>query len=90
MVGPFLHRKQFPHLHSLQVLRIQAPVKYNNKTCSPQFLFKIYQGEEQFKEVLIMLKNSIWGLQRLFKLYTFCRDYHAQAILSVVDLDGPR
>ena len=34
MVGPFLHRKQFPHLHSLQVLHIQAPVKYNNKTCS--------------------------------------------------------
>ena len=37
MVGPFLHRKQFPHLHSLQVSRIQAPVKYNNKTCSKKF-----------------------------------------------------
>ena len=80
MVGPFLHRKQFPHLHSLQVSRIQAPVKYNNKTCSIHhiFVFKIYQGEEQFKEVLIMLKNSVWGLKRLFKLYTFHRNYHRQ------------
>lgn len=81
MAGPFLHRKQFPHLHSLQVLRIQAPVKYNHKTCSIHHNSSsksTKELEEQFKEVLIMLKNFLWGLKRLFKLYAFCRNYRRQ------------